>query len=125
MEFYIQVYSAGLDFSGKKPWDYNWSLSFSIWSPKYFSEKHEKLVTNEKNLIALVTPAVATSSSALYLLMTTRQYFNVDLHVIAMMMHKNECKGTYSKIKSIFSWFDSICSGYLYIYCLFIQILFC
>ena len=102
MEFYIQVYSAGLDFSGRNLGT-NWSLSFQIWSPKYFSQKLEKLkVTNEKNLIVLMTPAVATSSSALYLLMTTRQYFNVDPHVIAMMMHKNECKGTYSRIKSIF-----------------------
>jgi len=30
---------------------------------KYFSEKHGKLVASEKNVVALATPAVATSSS--------------------------------------------------------------
>ena len=31
--------------------------------PKYFSEKREKVVTNEEKLIALATPGLATSNS--------------------------------------------------------------
>ena len=49
---------------------------------KYFSEKCEKLVASEKNLVALPTSVVATSSSELYLTLRTKFHL-VPKHIVS------------------------------------------